>query len=181
VDFGSTILPEVYNAFGSEIDMLLNPFIYGSTSDLRCFDEASPCLLEQTSFCVIQEANSIAAAQGTRAQDIYVPWLICMDSNGDPISQCNAQVGVSDSNVNACLSDDSALIQNYLTVDAPISGTPTVYINGQDLGSRLTYRTISRALCKADSSLSGCSMAMPNSADFTVERRYKPTDDDVVV
>ena len=54
-------------------------------------------------------------------QDIYVPWLIGMDSNGDPISQCNAQVGVSDWNVNACLSDDSALIQNYLTVDAPIS------------------------------------------------------------
>lgn len=34
------------------------PFIYGSVSSPRCFDESSPCIEEQTAYCVIDIAQS---------------------------------------------------------------------------------------------------------------------------
>jgi len=150
--------------------MTLNPFIFGTASSLRCFDEAAPCTLEQDSMCAIQLAEEAAQKQNIAGQDVYVPWLICMDSNGDQLSTCNAQVGLQDSAVSTCVASDSSLIDEYLQVDSPISGTPTVYINGKDVGSQLTFSAIKRAICKADSTLSGCAKALPEGEEVVVER-----------
>merc|ERR1711918_108604 len=49
-------------------------------------------------------------------------------------------------------------------------GTPTVYINGQDLGDNLDYSTIRNALCSADPSLSGCSAPVPDGEQVVVVR-----------
>jgi hypothetical protein len=135
----------------------LNPFIYGTASNLKCFDEASPCLLEQYSICVVENYD----------QSKYVPWLVCMDSNGDPEEQCDSQVGISDSDVQACLADNSALIDKYLQIDSPIGGTPTVYVNGANV--KTTYSAISKALCAADPSLSGCSAVAPLDAEREIQ------------
>merc|ERR1711957_218873 len=78
-------------------------------------------------------------------QSKYVPWLVCMDSNGDPTEQCDSQVGISDSDVQTCLADNSALIAKYLQIDSPIGGTPTVYVNGKNV--KTSYSAISKALC----------------------------------
>lgn len=163
-------MPEVYQNFGSEIDMTLNPFIYGTASSLRCFDEAAPCTLEQDSMCAIKLAEEEAKKQNIDGQDVYVPWLICMDSNGDKLSTCNAQVGLQDSAISSCVSSDSALITEYLQVDSPIRGTPTVYVNGKDVGGSLSYSTIRNALCAADPSLTGCSAPLPDGEETVVER-----------
>lgn len=150
--------------------MTLNPFVYGSASSLKCFDEASPCTLEQTSMCVIDIAQKAAIW----AQGAYVPWLVCMDSNGDPTSQCNAQVGVSDSAVNQCLGADSQLVQQYLQVDSTIHATPTVHINGKSV--KTSYSAIQSAICEADPSLDGCSKAVPNGADWEAPTCVVPRD-----
>jgi len=137
--------------------------VYGTASNLRCFDEASPCELEQYSFCVV-DGND---------QSKYVPWLVCMDSNGDPIAQCDSENNIDSSAMDACKADNSAQIDKYLAIDSPIGGTPTVYVNGASV--RSSYSAISRALCKADSSLSGCSAAMPNGAEEEVPMSYPPS------
>ena len=100
-------------------------------------------------------------------QSKYVPWLVCMDTNGDPIAQCDSENNIDSSAMQACNADDSALIDKYLAIDAPIGGTPTVYVNGANV--RTSYSAISRALCKADSSLTGCNAAMPNGADEEIQ------------
>jgi len=135
----------VYEDFGAEIKMTLNPFIFKRGSTIYCFDEAAPCLLEQESICIVEN----------NAQDVYVPWLICMDSNGDQLSTCNAQVGITDESVSTCVADDSALVDKYLAIDEPIGSTPTVYINGASVTT--SYSAIKKALCAADSSLAACS------------------------
>merc|ERR1719502_393462 len=129
--------------------MTLNPFVFGSTSALSCFDEASPCTLEQESMNVISN----------NTQDVYVPWLSCMDSNSDDISLCCSQAGI-DLPAKTAPAD---ILDSFFKADEPISGTPTVYVNGQSV--RTSYSAIQRALCKADSSLSGCSKELPLDAD----------------
>merc|ERR1712046_363048 len=121
-------------------------------------------MLEQYSICVVENND----------QSKYVPWLVCMDSNGDPTDQCDSQVGISDSDVQSCLSDNSALIDKYLQIDSPIGGTPTVYVNGQNV--KTSYFWISRALCKAEPNLKGCSAEMPNGADREIEIELVPKD-----
>lgn len=136
--------------------MTLNPFIFGTADNLECFDESSPCLLEQDSMCVIKVATDNAAKdEQFPGQSTIVPWLVCMDSNDDPLSKCNAQVGVDSSAVSDCVSSDSALVKEYLQIDSPIRGTPTTYVNGKNVDA--SYNAIHTALCKADSSLSACS------------------------
>jgi hypothetical protein len=90
-----------------------------------------------------------------------------MDSNGDPTAQCDSENGISDSDMQACVADDSALIDQYLQIDSPIGGTPTTYVNGANV--KTTYSAISAALCAADSSLSGCSAAAPLDAEREVK------------
>jgi len=151
----------VYDNFGSDIKITLNPFVFGSASRLECFDESAPCTLEQESMNVI-ENNS---------QDKYVPWLICMDSNGDQISKCDSQVGISKPASTA----PSAVLSKYMKADSPIRGTPTVHINGQNV--KTSYSAIRNALCSADPSLSGCSGEMPNDADKEITQFCnKPAD-----
>merc|ERR1712224_382245 len=81
--------------------------------------------------------------------------LICMDSNGDPVDQCNSQVGVDSSAVNSCLADDTDLINQYLKIDEPIRATPTVTVNGKNVDA--SYNAIHKALCAADPSFDACS------------------------
>lgn len=153
--------------------MTLNPFIYGTATNLRCFDESAPCTLEQDSMCAIKIAEQEAAKQNTNGQDVYVPWLICMDSNGDKLSTCNSQVGLADSAVSSCVASDSALIKQYLATDSPINSTPTVQINGKDLGDNLSYSLIRNALCSADPSLSACSSDfVPDEEEVVVVREW---------
>ena len=134
--------------------MTLNPFVYGTASSLRCFDEAAPCTLEQESMNVI--ANN--------PQDKNVPWLICMDSNGDTLDACDQQAGVATPASTA----PADLLDQYLQIDAPIQGTPTVYVDGKEV--KTSYSAIKRALCNADSSLSACAKDdMPEDADKEIE------------
>merc|ERR1712093_582187 len=86
-----------------------------------------------------------------------------MDSSEDDLSKCNSQVGISTSDVESCVADDSALVQQYLDIDAPIQSTPTVHINGKKV--KTSYSAIKSALCSADPSLKGCSSEDPNGAD----------------
>jgi len=140
----------------------LNPFVYGSATSLRCFDEASPCPLEQYSMCVVENYD----------QSVYVPWLVCMDSNGDPTAQCDTETGVVDADMQTCVADDSALIDKYLAIDAPINSTPTVYVNGVSV--KTSYSAISAALCAAEPTLSGCSSSAPNDADREIQTFCTP-------
>ena len=80
-------------------------------------------MLEQYSICVVENYD----------QSKYVPWLVCMDSNGDPTDTCDSENGIVDADMQTCLSDNSALIAKYLEIDSPIGGTPTVYVNGANV------------------------------------------------
>jgi len=134
--------------------MTLNPFVYGSASSLKCFDEAAPCTLEQESMNVI--ANN--------PQDKYVPWLVCMDSTSDQLDTCDKQAGVS----KPASSAPADLLDQYLKVDSPIQGTPTVYVDGKNV--KTSYSAIKKALCKADSSLKACaSNFMPEGAEEEIK------------
>jgi len=149
-------LKQLYADFGTEVTMTLNPFVYGDASSPNCFDEASPCILEQTSMCVIHVATQAANGDAMAAQAKFVPWLVCMDSNGDPVDQCNQQVGVDSAAVQSCLKTDAAdLLKQYLQTDAPIRATPTTLVNGKQV--KADYADIKQAICSADSTVSACS------------------------
>jgi len=97
------------------------------------------------------------------AQDKYVAWLICMDSKGDKLSECDTQVGISKPASTA----PSAVLNKYFNADKSIGSTPTVHINGENV--KTSYSAIRNALCTADPSLSGCSAALPNNADNEIQ------------
>lgn len=157
--------------------MTLNPFVYGSAAKPSCFDESSPCTLEQTSMCVISvtSKNDTSKFPG---QAKYVPWLVCMDSSGDKLPECHEKAGVDPSAVAACMkSDVGDLLEKYIKLDKPIQSTPTVAINGKHLeNSQTSYRGIHTAICKADPSLKGCSSnaIMPSWADDVPTRNQRP-------
>lgn len=95
-------------------------------------------------------------------QDVYVPWLICMDSNEANISLCDSQVGIEKPNSSA----SAAVLQRFLDADLLQDQTPTVYVNGKTVET--SYSAVHQALCSADPSLSGCSAEMPNDADKVI-------------
>merc|ERR1711865_928944 len=128
-------------------------FAYGSDTSLNCFDENSPCTLEQESMNVI--ANN--------EQSVYVPWLVCMDSSGDKLSSCDSQVGIS----KPARTAPAALLSEYLTTDGPIQSTPTVNVNGANV--KTSYTAIRNSLCAADASLKGCSVVDPKDADKEID------------
>jgi len=110
--------------------------------------------------CVIDLAKK---ADGTNSefagQDKYVPWLVCMDSNGDPVDQCNAQVGLDSADVNNCLKNDAArLVKQYLVSDEGIRGTPTTTVNGKTVDA--SYSAIKGAICSENSALTGCASSV---------------------
>jgi len=115
--------------------------------------------------CVINVAEKADTGSTFPGQSAIVPWLVCMDSDGDPTAKCNQQVGVSSTAVEDCMSSEApALLAEYIKKDAPIQSTPTVAINGKHLKS-LSFTAIKQALCAADSSLKGCSAPVPNGFD----------------
>lgn len=155
--------------------MTLNPFVFGSASKPSCFDESSPCLLEQTSMCVIDVAVKADSNAQFPGQSVYVPWLVCMDSDKDNTKKCNAQVGVDSSAVQTCLKSDAAsLLKQYLKVDKSIRATPTVEVNGKK--AKTSFSSIKKAICKADSSLAGCSQALPENSDHEAAVQEVPRD-----
>jgi len=140
--------------------MKLSPFVFEQSGTVKnsagidCFDEASPCVLEQYSQCVIELADN---------QNKYVPWLICMDSDGEntkDVQKCASAQGLDFSKVSSCQKNNGTAILNQLVKqDAGIDSTPTVKINGKSVGGSQgpSYQSVKKAICKADPSLSACS------------------------
>merc|ERR1711957_597997 len=150
-----------------------NPFVMGSPTHITCFDEKSPCILEQTSMCVIDIAQKKDAATTFPGQKQYIPWLTCMDSNGDKTDVCHKQVGINPDDVASCLkSDIKQLLPEYFTKDKGIRGTPTVKINGKNIDP--SFAKIKTAICQADPSLAGCKAADPVDADWEAEFEVPP-------
>lgn len=159
--------------------MTLNPFVMGSAKRPGCFDEKSPCTLEQTSMCVISVATKADPSAQFPGQEKYVPWLSCMDSKRDAISECNKEAGVDSDAVSQCMKTDAPeLLKQYIPIDKPIRATPTVHINGKQ--AKTSYRAIHTTICKAEPSLKGCSAEMPDWADWEPESTHVPPSDVVV-
>lgn len=158
MDFGSSTLKQLYANFGDEVKFTLNPLVFGKADSLSCFDEASPCMLEQYSMCVVD----------TYKQSAYVPWLACMDGNDDPTQQCDKENNISDTDMQTCLADNADKINKYLTIDAPVHSAPTVHVNGKSV--KTDYNAISTALCSAEPSLAGCKKAAPLGAEKEIQR-----------
>merc|ERR1711957_61778 len=146
--FGKAGLKQVFDNFGHDITMTLTPFIMGSPTALSCFDEEAPCIMEQFSACTIK----VSAGD----QSKYVPWLICMDTTGETpanVDTCLQKVGLDSGKVHECQrTEGTDLLKALIKRDAPIRGTPTVWINGVDAspGQVPSYGTLKAALCKAD-------------------------------
>eukprot|EP00932_Pfiesteria_piscicida_P022964 SRR837773.9703.p1 GENE.SRR837773.9703~~SRR837773.9703.p1 ORF type:complete len:150 (+),score=71.38 SRR837773.9703:185-634(+) len=142
--------------------MTLSPFVFVRGEDIinangiSCFDEASPCIMEQYSQCLIKTSND---------QSKYVPWLVCMDSNGETPAQgakCASQVGVDWSQVESCQKTEGMQLLQELAkhgASKNIQGTPTVLVNDKNVAPGLgdpTYAKIKSALCTADPQLKKC-------------------------
>jgi len=116
--------------------------------------------------CVIDVATKSDKKNAFAGQSMYVPWLICMDSKGDPTTTCNKQVGIDATQVKECLNSDAPdLLKEYMKVDAPIRATPTVHVNGKEV--KTSYNAIKSALCSADPSLKGCSVTPFDDTDWS--------------
>lgn len=139
--------------------MKLSPFVFEqggviqNSAGINCFDEPSPCVLEQYSQCVIQLTND---------QSKYVPWLICMDTKGETsanVKTCAEANGISYEAVSKCQKEDGkAILKKLVKQDKAIHGTPTVLINGKSVGGQEgpDAESVTKAICKADPTLKGC-------------------------
>jgi len=140
--------------------MELYPFVFEdkngtlrNSQHFDCFDESSPCVLEQYSACVIKDSAS---------QSKYVPWLICMDTDGEntpDAKKCSEQVGIDFSTVSQCQKTQGvALLQQLLKEDANVDQTPTVFVNKKNISPQTgpDYQTVKAAICADDPSLKGC-------------------------
>lgn len=146
--------------------MKLSPFVFQgrdgkikNSQGFECFDEASPCVLEQISACVIKDSTA-SATSAMDAQQKYVPWLICMDTDGEnkpDASLCAKQVGLNYADISSCQKTDGLeLLKELVKQDAEVHQTPTVKINGSTVRN-LSVKTVTAAICKADPTLKGCS------------------------
>jgi glutaredoxin len=139
--------------------MKLFPFVFEEGGKIKnsqhfdCFDESSPCVLEQYSACMIQDSNS---------QSKYVPWLICMDTDGEnkgDVRKCSEQVGVDYSTISTCQKTQGVeLLRKLVKEDAHVNQTPTVFVNGKNISPKSgpDYKTVKAAICKDDPTLKGC-------------------------
>lgn len=117
-------------------------------------------------------------------QDVYVPWLICMDSNGDDETKCDSENNVDSTAVASCVSDITGytnadlnlsnvdLLQQFLDTDSPIGGTPTCFVNGESV--RSSYYWIKKKLCEADSTLAPCASEDMRGADQEIPMERRP-------
>lgn len=135
--------------------MKLAPFVFSrGGGDLNCFDEESPCVMEQFSACTIKHTAG--------DQSKFVPWLICMDTIGETaenVDTCLQKVGVDAGQVHECQKTEGLeLLKELLPHDKQVQATPTVLINGVDVspGYVPTYSQMKAALCKADPGLPAC-------------------------
>jgi len=140
--------------------MMLSPFVFEQGGSIKgfggvdCFDEASPCVLEQLSQCVIQTSNY--------DQSKYVPWLVCMDTDGESkadAQKCATQVGVDYATVSNCQKiQGKEILQKLVKQDASVRSTPTVKVNGKTVGGSQgpSFKSVKAAICAADPSLKGC-------------------------
>jgi len=63
------------------------PFIYGSVSSPRCFDESSPCIEEQTAYCVIDILQNDSPTPSPTPTPTPSPTPGCVDK--DSASDCS--------------------------------------------------------------------------------------------
>ena len=137
------------------------PFMMGSVHSPSCFDERSPCIEEQTAFCVIDVAKKADTTSHFPGQDKIVKWQICASQRGSkPLDSCHEQVGLVKADVDACLSDTNrihGLMQQYINRGSKVSGTPREEVDGKVVHGDGDYADVKKAICKADSSLSACS------------------------
>merc|ERR1719203_1195106 len=115
--------------------MVLSPFVFEEQKAVKnyagveCFDESSPCVLEQYSECVIRVSND---------QHKYVPWLVCMDSKGETkanVRSCAMAHGIDYAAVSNCQKiNGTAILRELVQHDVAIHSTPTVQINGKTVG-----------------------------------------------
>jgi len=140
--------------------MKLSPFVFQdrknktrNSKGYDCFDEASPCILEQLSECVIRVSAN---------QTKYVPWLTCMDTKGEntgDAAKCSAVVGVDFSKVSNCQkTQGTQILAELVKADAKVDQTPTVYVNGVNIGAKTgpDFALVKAAICKDDATLKGC-------------------------
>lgn len=140
--------------------MKLSPFVFEESGTIKnfagvdCFDEASPCVLEQLSECVIELSNN---------QTKYVPWLMCMDADGESkadASKCATKVNVDYSQVSNCQkTKGTQILQKLVKQDAGVDSTPTVKINGKTVGGKNgpDFANVKAAICAVAPTLKGCS------------------------
>lgn len=146
--------------------MKLSPFVFQmgdgrivNFAGVDCFDEASPCVLEQISQCVIQTTNS---------QEKYVPWLVCMDTDGESkadAAKCSKKLGIDYDAVSTCQKTQGReILQKLVKADANVDSTPTVLVNGKTVGGSFgpSYANVKKAICAADPSLKACGGALEN-------------------
>lgn len=103
--------------------MTLSPFVFGgadgktrNSQGFECFDEASPCVLEQISACVIKDSTD-KATSAMDAQQKYVPWLICMDTDGEnkmDAALCSKTVGLNYADISSCQKTDGVNLLKQL-------------------------------------------------------------------
>jgi len=103
-----------------------------------------------------------------------------MDSGGDQTQACDTANGMSDDDMTACVTANGAAnLDKYLTLDAAIHSTPTVLVNGAE--TKTSYSAIKRAICKADSTLAGCSANSDDPIDADKEiQTFCAVDQDIV-
>lgn len=145
------------------------PVIDGSVSNPICTHEESPCIEEQTAYCVIDIAKKADSDTPFPGQDAIVQWQIC-HSQGTSLEECHAKVGIDGNDVKACLDDTAriqGLLRQYLNIGCPGSGVPTEKVNGNTVGS--DYAEVKEAICSADPSLSACGGSSPTlTGDISV-------------
>lgn len=123
-------------------------------------------------------------------QAVYVPWLICMDTNGDPATQCDDASNVDTTAVESCVSNIQGytnadlnlnnvdLLQQFLDTDSPIGGTPTCFVDyGAGAGDetvRSSFYWINKKLCAADPPPAACSTEDLRGADEEIPMERRP-------
>jgi hypothetical protein len=153
------------------VNITLNPWVapYGATG-VRCIEGDPPCTPEQEALNVIEN----------HPQDKYVPWLICMDKNGDDLDRCDSEVGIS----KPASSAPRAVLERHFQLDMDIQFLPYVKVDGKPVVQGVAvpnYSQIRTALCSIEPSLTGCSKEIASISDNKIQQVCEKPADMVVV
>jgi hypothetical protein len=86
-----------------------------------------------------------------------------MDTKGEnkgDAAKCSASLGIDYSKVAECQkTQGAAILKELVKADAKVDQTPTVLVNGKNIGAKLgpTFKSVKAAICQADPTLKGCS------------------------